>query len=106
LSSGGEQVFFFGGAEIPLSTGRIDSSGGDGRQASHWKDLFLTRQYVGIMDPLTRRGYHYEMTAHDLEALEAFGYRTNPLPNPHEAELKLMTVQQSGSPLTTARTTA
>ncbi|MEP7340235.1 MAG: NF038122 family metalloprotease [Acidobacteriota bacterium] len=89
LSSGGEQVFFGGGAELPLSTGRSDASGGDGRLASHWKDLFLSQQYLGIMDPLTLRGYRYEPTNHDREAIELFGYRTNPLPNPREAELKL-----------------
>ena len=89
LSSGGEQVFFGGGAELPLSTGRNDASGGDLRQAGHWKDLFLSRQYLGVMDPLSFRGYRYEMTANDREAFECMGYRTNPLPNPREAELKL-----------------
>jgi uncharacterized protein (TIGR03437 family) len=89
LSSGGEQVFFGGGTEVPLSTGRIDYSGGDLRQAGHWKDMFLTGQYLGIMDPQTLRGYRYELTANDREAFERMGYRTNPLPNPREAELKL-----------------
>lgn len=89
LSSGGEQIFFGGGVELPLSTGRSDASGGDGRQASHWKDLYYSKQYLGIMDPLTLRGYRYEMTNIDREAVEWFGYRTNPLPNPREAELKL-----------------
>ncbi len=89
LSSGGEQVFFGGGAELPLSTGRNDASGGDLRQPGHWKDYFLTRRYMGVMDPITFRGYRYEMTANDLEAFERIGYRVNSLPNPREADLKL-----------------
>ncbi|MBI1760212.1 MAG: hypothetical protein HYR56_02140 [Acidobacteria bacterium] len=88
-SSGGEQVFFGGGAELPLSTGRSDHSGGDLRQAGHWKDFFYTQQYLGVMDPLTLRGYRYDLTENDRAAMEWIGYRTNPLPNPREAELKL-----------------
>ncbi|MGH9840847.1 MAG: NF038122 family metalloprotease [Blastocatellia bacterium] len=89
LSPGGEQIFFGGGPELPLSTGRIDYTGGDGRQAGHWKDVRFTGRYVGMMDPLSLNGHRYEMTANDREAFELIGYRTNPLPNPQEAELKL-----------------
>ncbi|MGH9936526.1 MAG: NF038122 family metalloprotease, partial [Blastocatellia bacterium] len=89
LSSGGEHVFFGGGLELPFSTGRINRTGGDGRQAGHWKDDFFTGHYIGIMDPTFSGGFRYEMTANDLEAFDLIGYRTNPLPNPREAELKL-----------------
>jgi uncharacterized protein (TIGR03437 family) len=89
LSSGGEHIFFGGGPEPPFSTGRDDATGGDGRQAGHWKDDDLVGRYIGIMDPTFDDGYRYEMTANDLEAFERIGYRTNPLPNPQEAEPKL-----------------
>jgi uncharacterized protein (TIGR03437 family) len=89
LSSGGEQIFFGGGLEVPFSTGRPDYTGGDGWQAGHWKQKDLAGRYIGIMDPLFDYATHYEITANDLEALERIGYRTNPLPNPQEAELKL-----------------
>jgi len=49
----------------------------------------LAGRYIGIMDPLFDYGSHYEITANDLEAFERIGYRTNPLPNPQEAELRL-----------------
>jgi len=88
LSSGGEHVFFGGGPELPLSTGRVDYTGGDGEQAGHWKDDFFTGHYLGIMDPVFLGGRRYEMTANDIEAFEWVGYRMNPLPNPREAELK------------------
>src|SRR5262249_36891467 len=35
LSSGGEHIFFSGGPELSFSTGRLDDTGGDGRQAGH-----------------------------------------------------------------------
>ncbi|MCI0389369.1 MAG: NF038122 family metalloprotease [Acidobacteria bacterium] len=89
LSSGGEQIFFGGGPELQLSTGRTDYTGGDGSQAGHWKDDIFTGRYIGIMDPTFDDGLHYEMTANDREAFELIGYRMNPLPNPREAELKV-----------------
>jgi hypothetical protein len=88
-SSGGEHVFFGGGPELPLSTGRIEGTGGDGRQSGHWKDDVFTGRYIGIMDPTFFGGLRYEMTANDLEAFERIGYRLNPLPDPREAELKI-----------------
>jgi len=75
LSSGGDQVFFAGGPELPLSTGRPDGSGGDGRQASHWKDDDLTGQYIGIMDPTIPPGVRQEITDNDLLALNFMGHR-------------------------------
>jgi len=77
LSSGGEQVFFAGPPALPLSTGRPDGSGGDGNQASHWKDDALTGQYIGIMDPTARPGERDEITENDLKALDFFGYRVS-----------------------------
>jgi hypothetical protein len=75
LSSGGAQVFFAGGSELPLSTGRPDSTGGDGRQPSHWKDDALTGQYLGIMDPTLASGERKTITNNDLFALDAIGYQ-------------------------------
>jgi uncharacterized protein (TIGR03437 family) len=89
LSSGGDHVFFGGGVELPLSTGRSNYTGGDGQQAGHWKDEDLIGRYIGIMHPVFSPGGHYEMTANDLEAFERIGYRMNPLPNPQEPELTL-----------------
>jgi uncharacterized protein (TIGR03437 family) len=89
LSSGGEHVFFGGGMELSLSTGRADGVGGDGQQAGHWKDDYETKRYIGVMDPTLSYSSRYEITAHDLEAFDRIGYRVNPLPNPREAELSL-----------------
>ncbi|MGH9937676.1 MAG: NF038122 family metalloprotease, partial [Blastocatellia bacterium] len=89
LSPGGEHIFFGGGPELPLSTARDDGIGGDGRQAGHWKDDFFTGRYIGIMDPILAEGHRHSITTNDLQAFELIGYRTNPLPNPREAELKL-----------------
>jgi hypothetical protein len=89
LSSGDEHIFFTGGRELPLSTGRVNGLGGDGRQAGHWKDDLLTGRYIGIMDPIFLPGLRYEITANDLDAFALIGYRTNPLPNSQETELKL-----------------
>jgi len=88
LSSGGEHIFFDGGPELAFATGRPDYTGGDGEQAGHWKHYYFTGRYIGIMDPGFYAGLSYRMAAHDLAAFERIGYRTNPLPNPREAELK------------------
>jgi hypothetical protein len=45
------RAFLMGISAMPLSTGRPDGSGGDGRQASHWKDDSISGQYLGTMDP-------------------------------------------------------
>jgi len=90
LSSGGEHVFFDGERELPLSTGRMDGSGGDGDQACHWKDDFLTKRYLGIMDPSGADSVERsEITENDLRVFNLIGYHTNPLPNARQAELKL-----------------
>lgn len=74
-SSGGTQVFYAGASTLGLSTGRVDGSGGDGRQASHWKDDELTGQYIGIMDPTINDGQRKTITDNDLRAFDAFGYQ-------------------------------
>ncbi len=73
--SGGEQIMFTGDLEVPLSTGRPDGQGGDGRPAGHWKDDTLTGQYLGIMDPTYAPGERGGITATDLTALGYFTYR-------------------------------
>jgi hypothetical protein len=74
LRSGGNQVFFAGGAELPLSTGRPDGSGGDGFQASHWQDNTLAGRTIGIMDPQTSPGELGVITDSDLKAMDVIGY--------------------------------
>jgi hypothetical protein len=74
-SSGGAQVFFAGESELALSTGRADATGGDGRQASHWKADELTGQYIGVMDPTTDFGHRETITNNDLAAFDAMGYQ-------------------------------
>jgi hypothetical protein len=74
LSSGGEQRFFAGGSALGLSTGRGDGSGGDGQQASHWKDDAQTGVFVGLMDPTLDFGVSATITANDLLALDLFGH--------------------------------
>jgi hypothetical protein len=74
LSSGGEQVFFAGGEELGLSTGRADSTGGDGFQASHWKNNNLTGVTLGVMDPDLAPGERQAIGDNDLKVLNALGY--------------------------------
>jgi uncharacterized protein (TIGR03437 family) len=78
LFSGGDQIFFAGGNEIALSTGRPDGSGGDGHQGSHWKADEDTGQYVGVMDPTIGSGRRQAETANDLVAFDTFGYQLKP----------------------------
>lgn len=74
-SSGGNQVFFAGDDYLNLSTGRPDGSGGDQRQASHWKDAALSNQLrIGVMNPSLASGKRATITLRDLAALDAFGY--------------------------------
>ena len=75
LHSGGEQVFFTGGPELQLSTGRGDYTGGDMQQPHHWKANELSGKYIGIMDPTFGDGERMEITENDLEALETIGYQ-------------------------------
>jgi hypothetical protein len=74
LESGGNHFFFMGDDDLPLSTGRPDSSGGDGRAASHWKDDLILGTRIGIMDPTIPLGKRQTVTLNDVEALDLFGY--------------------------------
>jgi hypothetical protein len=74
LSSGGDQVYFAGGEELPLSTGRPDATGGDGFQASHWKDDRFTGRTIGIMDPIITAGDRGAIVDDDVAVLNAIGY--------------------------------
>lgn len=74
-SSGGEQVYFAGAASLALSTGRADGTGGDGRQADHWKDELLTGgTRIGLMSPFLLPGVRGELTENDLGAFDVMGY--------------------------------
>ncbi|HKE57826.1 MAG TPA: NF038122 family metalloprotease [Pyrinomonadaceae bacterium] len=76
LSSGGEQVFFSGSPELEFSTGRPDGSGGDGAQASHWKQVVHNPHEppIGIMTPFISFGERRLITRNDLRAFNAIGY--------------------------------
>jgi hypothetical protein len=74
-SSGGNQVFFAGGAQLALSTKGLDGAGG-GNQADHWHSEWLEGSPIGVMDP---GGYWYDrvvVTGRDLAALDAMGWKT------------------------------
>ncbi|MEA3410595.1 MAG: NF038122 family metalloprotease [Pseudomonadota bacterium] len=74
LTSGGEHVHYSARGEIALSTGRPDGAGGDGHQASHWKDDDLGGEFLGIMDPTQDWGVASVITDNDLNALDLMGY--------------------------------
>jgi len=75
LSAGGEHFHYAGEREIPLSTARLNLTGGDGFGADHWKDDSFTGSRLGIMDPQQRLGEGFSVSANDLVALKAMGYR-------------------------------
>lgn len=72
-SSGGTQVFFAGASDVELSTGRPNATGGDGFQASHWKNM-PAGLALGIMDPAIAFGERQVIGANDKAAFDAFGY--------------------------------
>ena len=57
--------------EHRMSTG---VSGGDGKQASHWKADELTGTYIGIMDPTLASGVVELITPADRRAMDLIGY--------------------------------
>lgn len=58
---------------LRMSTG--EQTGGDGRQASHFKDdAFAGIGHIGIMDPTLAFGQSFTVTAADLRALDLVGY--------------------------------
>lgn len=74
-SSGGEQIEFSGGDTTRLSTGRPNATGGDGNQASHWKDNEQNNGiYIGIMDPTGADGDQDELRPIDLSTLDLIGH--------------------------------
>jgi hypothetical protein len=106
LSSGGLQVQFNGGAELGLSTGRPDGSGGDGNQASHWRDdLSVSANYIGIMDPSINRNTRETMTANDMNAIDSLGYTIVATPTPTPTPTPTVnTVQFTNSTASTTET--
>jgi len=60
-----------------MSTGFFN---GDGSQASHWEDDFLTGQLIGIMDPTLSFGTIETIQPADLRAMELMGYDVVPEP--------------------------
>jgi hypothetical protein len=74
VGTGARHVHFSGGAELDLSTGNPQGEGGDGEQASHWKDDTNGLPFIGIMDPTMPTRRHEEITANDLRAIDFFGY--------------------------------
>jgi len=82
LTSGGDQDFFTGLSMTALSSGKPDGTGGDGREASHWKDDALSGKNIGIMDPTIAFGEHQFITDGDMSVLSVLGYRTSSLTVP------------------------
>ena len=80
LTTGGEHRYFDGTPELRLSTGNPAGQGGDGRQASHWKDDSFGTGYVGIMDPTIGSGVRRQMTDNDRRAINFMGYNLGALP--------------------------
>ena len=75
--TGGTQILFSGNdlKGLSLSTGAPNASGGDRRQASHWKDDSILGRRIGIMDPTLGSGDRSVITDNDLRALDLMGYR-------------------------------
>jgi hypothetical protein len=73
-TTGGTQVYYFGGAELGLSTGGPDGKSGDGFQSSHWKAVSLTGVLIGIMDPVVPKGQARTISNNDLAAIDSMGY--------------------------------
>jgi hypothetical protein len=67
------------GTEYAFSTG---VNGGDGRQASHWKDDGLTGNHIGVMDPTLALGQVFTVADSDLRALDVIGYEIAIVPEP------------------------
>jgi hypothetical protein len=76
MKAGGTQVYFTGdGPELGFSTGRIDGSGGDHNQSSHWKDDGgNTSRYIGLMDPTVDLAQVGSITQNEVTTLEKLGW--------------------------------
>jgi hypothetical protein len=79
--SGGDQVFWDGSAEWEVSTATGAREGGDGQQASHWRDdaqrlsVPLPDRKIGIMDPTFGSGIRDSLSFADLKALRIMGWQ-------------------------------
>lgn len=74
LSIGGTKYFSIDRGVTSLgefSTGEGESLGGDGNQASHWKNL---SDPLGIMSPLLNTGVRRYISALDIRALDVIGW--------------------------------
>ncbi|NJK52999.1 MAG: hypothetical protein HC936_09570 [Leptolyngbyaceae cyanobacterium SU_3_3] len=74
MSVGGKPYFSTDGGKTVLgyfSTGDETSLGGDGNQASHWKQQ---NNPLGILDPVLRSGQRRSITALDRQLLDAIGW--------------------------------
>jgi hypothetical protein len=81
LTSGGDQVFYAGGAVLPLSTMGTDGMEG-ADPADHWKAGWRDGSPIGIMDPGDLWTGRVVMTSRDLAAMEAMGWKTVGTPPP------------------------
>jgi hypothetical protein len=90
-------VFFAGGTELALSTGRIDHTGGDRNQASHWKDDAISGEFLGIMDPTLSQGRRQTLTNNDLLALDALGFQVGTLSGDGDTVTLTSGAAQAGS---------
>lgn len=81
LTSGGDQVYWDGLKEYELSTGASNGTGGDTRQASHWRDDALRTGFpsnerkIGVMDPTIGRGEIVRISRADLRLLTVIGWK-------------------------------
>ncbi|MGH9934751.1 MAG: NF038122 family metalloprotease, partial [Blastocatellia bacterium] len=98
LSSGGDHVFFDSNPELALSTGRPNGQGGDGNQASHWKDDRLTGRYIGTMDPSIAPGRRDPLTEGDLRAIDVMGYQLRTSVTQQTQEVKIDDGTSEGGP--------
>ncbi len=66
-------------AELLMSTG---AKRGDRRQASHWKDFWITGELIGIMNPTLNYRQVFAVDEADFRALDLVGYDIAPVPEP------------------------
>lgn len=89
------QVFFDGLKLLETSTSTGLGEGGDGFQASHWRDdrrrspEFGPQRKIGIMDPNSGFGELDEITENDIRMLEVIGYDVNYAPPSADARYAL-----------------
>ena len=83
---GGRTPFTFGGTDQTTSNFSTGRYGGDGQQASHWKDTngftlangcYVADRAAGIMDPTFGSCSLGIVTANDIAAFDALGWNVN-----------------------------